>query len=78
MSREYAYLAVQRNALRVWDAPASPGGEPVFLTLLKADPEIAAVLNPYALEELFDLAWYTRHVDLIFDRVFAAHEPGGE
>jgi adenylosuccinate lyase len=75
MSREDAYRAVQRNALQVWDAPpAGPGAEPVFLTLLKADPQIAAILNPYALEELFDPAWYTRHVDLIFDRVFAVNE----
>ena len=57
--------------MKVWDDPASSDGEPAFLRHLKADPDIGAWLNPYALAELFDPAWYMRHVDVIFDRVFA-------
>ena len=69
MSREAAYAAVQRNAMKVWDTP--PGGsEPAFLVHLKGDPEITALINPYALADLFDAEAYTKHVDLIFDRVF--------
>ncbi len=70
MSRETAYAAVQRCAMKVWDEPAS-GGEPVFLTHLKADAEIARYLSPYGLAELFDESFYFRHVDEIFERVFA-------
>ncbi len=74
MSREDAYRAVQRNAMKVWDDPAAVEGEPAFLRHLKADPAIATLLNPYALAELFDPAWYMRHVDLVFDRVFVGVE----
>ncbi len=64
MSREGAYAAVQRNAMRSWQ-----GGEP-FLGLLQDDAEITRHLDPARLAELFDAAWYTRHVDTIFARVF--------
>jgi adenylosuccinate lyase len=64
MSREDAYEAVQRNAMKAW----SEGGD--FLALLKADPVISPKLKGKELEGLFDLAWHTRHVDTIFSRVF--------
>ena len=70
MSREDAYRAVQRNAMKVWDEPTG-GEEPGFLIHLKADAEIAQYLNPYDLTALFDYAFYARHVDEIFERVFA-------
>ena len=63
-SREDAYLFVQRNAMPVWR------GEGDFLTLLKADPDVAAKLSPAELEELFDLGYHLKHVDTIFRRVF--------
>src|SRR6185369_1999330 len=47
MSREAAYEAVQRNAMRTW----SGGGD--FLTLLKKDPEVAGRLTESELEGLF-------------------------
>jgi adenylosuccinate lyase len=64
MSREDAYRAVQRNAMKVWD------GKGDFLTLLKADPEIAAHLKPEALAAQFDDAYHLKQVDTIFQRVF--------
>jgi adenylosuccinate lyase len=64
MSREDAYAAVQRNAMRVWGEGAD------FLALLKADPDVTAFLDAVALEALFDLGTHTRHVDAIFTRVF--------
>ncbi|MDP8916524.1 MAG: adenylosuccinate lyase, partial [Pseudomonadota bacterium] len=64
LSREGAYAAVQRNAMRVW------AGEGGFLDLLRADPEVAERLDDAELEALFDPAWHARHVDLIFARVF--------
>jgi adenylosuccinate lyase len=65
MSREDAYRAVQRNAMEVWH------GNGAFLNLLKADKEISAVLANDELESLFDLGYHTKHVDTIFQRVFA-------
>lgn len=63
-SREQAYTLVQRNAMPVWR------GEGDFLTLLKADKEVSAILPAAELEALFDLGYHTRHVDTIFRRVF--------
>jgi adenylosuccinate lyase len=64
MSREDAYRAVQRNAMRVWEG----GGD--FQKLLAADPEVARHLRPEAIAAFFDLGYHTRHVDTIFRRVF--------
>jgi adenylosuccinate lyase len=64
MSREDAYLAVQRNAMPAWR------GEGRFLDLLKADKDVAKHLPPEALERLFDEGYHLKHVDTIFRRVF--------
>jgi adenylosuccinate lyase len=66
MSREDAYKAVQRNAMRVWESD----GELSLLELLKADDEVAAKLSPAQLEAEFDLGYHLKHVDTIFARVF--------
>src|SRR5690606_30748802 len=63
VSREDAYRLVQRNAMPVWQQ----GGD--FLTLLKADPDIAKSLSAAELEALFDLGYHTKHVDTIMARV---------
>ncbi len=63
-SREQAYTLVQRNAMPVWR------GEGDFLTLLKADKDVSAILSAAELEPLFDLGYHTQHVDTIFRRVF--------
>jgi adenylosuccinate lyase len=67
-SREDAYRLVQKSAMRVWESD----GALALLDLLKADPEIAALLPAERLEESFDLAYHFKHVDLIFERVFGA------
>jgi len=64
VSREDAYSLVQRNAMPVWR------GEGDFLTLLKADKDVAKALSPQELEALFDLDYHLKHVDVIFARVF--------
>ncbi|MFZ5729595.1 MAG: adenylosuccinate lyase [Pseudomonadota bacterium] len=61
-SREGGYAAVQRNAMKVWR------GEGNFLDFLKADPDI--VLSDAELEDLFDLGYHFKNVDVIFARVF--------
>ena len=65
MSREDAYSAVQRNAMKVWQEKAN------FLNELKADADVTKHLNAGALEALFDMGYHTKHVDTIFARVFA-------
>jgi adenylosuccinate lyase len=62
VSREAAYAAVQRNAMKVWR------GEGNFLDFLKADPDVT--LSADELAALFDLAYHFKHVDTIFARVF--------
>ena len=63
LSRQGAYKIVQRNAMATWS------GEGQFIDLLKADPEVQAVLKPEELDSLFDYKYYTRHIDDIFKRV---------
>jgi len=63
-SRERAYGMVQRNAMA---ALAGPG---LFRELLLKDREVMEYLNQPEIDECFDLAYYTRHVDKIFKRVY--------
>jgi adenylosuccinate lyase len=70
LSREASYAAVQRNAMPVWQ------GKGDFAALLKADPEVKAVLSAAEIDSLFDLAFHTKHVDDIFRRVFGTASRG--
>jgi len=63
LTRKKAYELVQRNAMQAWK------GNENFLTLLKADSEVTAVLPPGELEPLFDEQYYLRYVDDIFTRL---------
>jgi adenylosuccinate lyase len=65
-SREDSYRLVQRNAMKVWESD----GRLSLLELLKADPEVAALLPPAEIEANFDLDYHYKHVDTIFARVF--------
>ena len=71
VSREQAYEWVQRNAMR------SFARADAFKALLLADADVTGVLPPAEIERAFDLDEQLRHVDDIFDRVFAgaAAEP---
>jgi adenylosuccinate lyase len=64
ISREEAYALVQRNAMAVWR------GEGDFLSLLKQDKDVRRALSDTELEELFDLGYHLKNVDVIFKRVF--------
>ena len=59
-------VRVQRHAMEAWSE-----GKPL-LDLLAADPEVTAHLPADRLAGLFDLAYHLKHVDTIFERVFAA------
>lgn len=64
MSREESYAAVQRCAMPVWR------GEGQFIDLLKADKDVSAHMKASELDALFDLGYHTKHVGIIFKRVF--------
>jgi len=63
LERPAAYTLVQRMAMRAWDE------ERDFVTLARADEEIASRLGEERLDEVFDLAATVAHVDNVFDRL---------
>ena len=68
VSREQAYDWVQRNAM------LSFAEQRDFKGLLRSDTDIARVLSPEEIERAFDLGEQFKHVDTIFERVFAGVE----
>ncbi len=64
LSREEAYAAVQRNAMKVWEQ----GGD--FKTYLSGDEAIQRLLTPGELEAAFDARAPLKHIDQIYRRVF--------
>jgi adenylosuccinate lyase len=65
LPREDAYRVVQRSAMRAWR------GEGNFRSLLKADETVRKYLSEAEIEASFDLDYHLKHVDTVFDRVFA-------
>src|SRR5215472_8879371 len=57
VSREDAYVFVQRNAMRAWKS------EGTLLELLKADKDVSRTLPSKELEALFDLDYHLKEVD---------------
>jgi len=66
VSREQAYEWVQRNAMRSF----ADGRD--FKSLLLADADVTKVLPREEIEHAFDLNAQLKHVDTIFQRVFAS------
>ncbi len=62
LSRDDAYRLVQRHAMRAWDEGLD------FPELVRADAELADRVD---LDAVFDLGAYTRHVDVVFERLRA-------
>src|SRR6185503_16391608 len=62
LSRDDAYRLIQRHAMRAWDEGLD------FPELVRADAEIAGRVD---LDGVFELGAYTRHVDVVFDRLRA-------
>jgi len=60
LERDSAYRAVQRHAMRAWDEGLD------FRELVRGDPEIGSRVD---LDEVFDLAAFTRHSDVVFARL---------
>ena len=63
VTREDAYGMVQRNAMKVWEE----GGD--FLSLLKEDPEITAVLSHEVIDNCFNYDNLRESINGIFARI---------
>src|SRR4051812_39328684 len=64
VSREDAYTWTQRNAMKVWDE----GGD--YQDLITKDADISSKLSPEEIARVFDLKYYLRNVDKVFERTF--------
>ncbi|NOY64579.1 MAG: adenylosuccinate lyase [Nitrospirae bacterium] len=64
LTREEAYALVQRNAMKSWQEGRD------FLTVLKEDRDIGKYLSNSELEKIFELKYYLRNIDFIYQRVF--------
>jgi adenylosuccinate lyase len=64
LSREKAYEVVQKSAMEAWR------GEKELSSLLWKDREVRALLTRDEFDELFDIRYYLKGIDTIFDRVF--------
>jgi adenylosuccinate lyase len=60
LARGDAYRLVQRHALQAHEE------EQDFRELVRADEQIASRVE---LDSIFDLGWYTRHIDAVFERL---------
>jgi adenylosuccinate lyase len=63
LTRQKAYKLIQRNAMESWNKGKN------FRNLLKSDPEVSAFLSEDELEKQFDLNFYLRYVDDIYERI---------
>lgn len=63
VSREDAYVLVQRNAMKTWET-----GTPLH-TLLTSDPDVTHHVSVEQLDEIFDEGRMLKNVDVIFERV---------
>ncbi|HUK55662.1 MAG TPA: adenylosuccinate lyase [Nitrospiria bacterium] len=64
--REEAYEAVQRSAMAAWR------GEGRFRDMIKADRFVQKYLKAQEIDDCFEPAYYLRHIDLIYKRVFSS------
>jgi adenylosuccinate lyase len=63
LARDDAYRLVQGLAMSAWEE------ERDFPQLARDDPDVARHLDEAALDAVFDLESYTRHVDAVFERL---------
>jgi adenylosuccinate lyase len=64
VSREDAYIIVQRNAMKCWKQ------QKPFMGILWSDKDIRKHLKQAELKKLFELEPFLKHIDFLFKRVF--------
>ncbi|QRF22459.1 adenylosuccinate lyase [Alicyclobacillus sp. TC] len=63
MAREEAYDIVQPRAMQAWEEGRS------FKDIISSVPQVRELLTPEELDECFNPAWHTKHVDMILERL---------
>jgi adenylosuccinate lyase len=66
ISREYAYDIVQKAAMKSWKT------ETHFKKILKKNREVRQYLSAGDIDSIFDLRYYLKNIDYIFERVFGS------
>ena len=69
ISREDAYVIVQRNAMKVWEDIQNAVDGPTYRERLEADDEAMALLSQEKLDEIFDPWDFLTRKDVVFDRL---------
>ncbi len=69
LSREDAYVIVQRNAMKVWEDIQNAVAGPTYRERLEADEEAAALLSAEKLDEIFDPWDFLTRKDVVFERL---------
>ena len=67
ITREDAYVIVQRNAMKVWEDIQNAVDGPTYRERLEADPE--ANLSAEVLDEIFDPWDFLTRKDVVFERL---------
>ncbi len=70
IKREKAYEIVQKNAMKSWEEGYD------FKELIKNDKDVKKYLNLSDIENAFDIDYYLKNVDFIFERVFGKLNKG--
>jgi adenylosuccinate lyase len=66
LSREDAYNVVQERAMEAWKQKVP------YKDLLKQDDVITKYLSNKDIDQLFNMDYYTKNIDHIYNRVFGA------
>ncbi len=74
MSREDAYVVVQRNAMQVWEDIQNAVDGPTFKQRIEDDPKVrelkdAGALSEQQLDDIFDPRAFLTRIDVVFDRL---------
>ncbi len=70
MSRQEAYMLVQRNAKKVWSmAIAGAVQGSALFDALSTDSQVTQYLSPGELKELMNTEYYLKYIDTSFKRV---------
>ncbi len=70
ISREDAYLIVQRNAMKVWEERSAGKGVMTLRETLENDSEVTDKLDKSALDKIFSYDAYTKNIPAVLERAF--------
>jgi len=69
MKRDDAYVVVQENAMKLWDAIEKGNVTLNFIDVLKKDARVTKLINEDELKKIFDKKNIFKHVDQIYNKV---------